>query len=282
MSGGIVGELAPLNNIAAFSGTPGNPLAGFWASQYGDSQKPRSCGGNPMFHGSITALITPFKNGGVDEKGFQAFVEWQVAEGSNGVVPVGTTGESPTLSHEEHKRVVELCVEAADGRMPVIAGTGSNSTAEAIELEQARRRRRAPTRRWSSRPITTSRPRKGCISTSRRWQKRRISRSWSTTFPAARSSTSASTPWRGWRRSRTSSASRTRPTTWRGRCARASSWARILPALGRGRDRRGLPGAGRRGLHLRHLERRAETVRRTARGLARAGLRRPSTGSATA
>jgi len=87
-----------------------------------------------MFHGSITALITPFKNGGLDEQGFQAFVEWQVAEGSNGVVPVGTTGESPTLSHEEHRRVVELCVEAAAGRIPVIAGAGSNSTAEAVEL----------------------------------------------------------------------------------------------------------------------------------------------------
>ena len=75
-----------------------------------------------MFNGSITALITPFKNGGIDEDGFQAFVDWQVAEGSNGLVPVGTTGESPTLSHAEHKRVVELCVEAADGRVPVIAG----------------------------------------------------------------------------------------------------------------------------------------------------------------
>ncbi|MGD8810857.1 MAG: 4-hydroxy-tetrahydrodipicolinate synthase, partial [Gammaproteobacteria bacterium] len=87
-----------------------------------------------MFHGSITALITPFKNGGLDEQGFQAFVEWQVAEGSDGVVPVGTTGESPTLSHDEHRRVVELCVEAAAGRIPVIAGAGSNSTAEAVEL----------------------------------------------------------------------------------------------------------------------------------------------------
>lgn len=87
-----------------------------------------------MFHGSITALITPFKNGGLDEEGFQAFVEWQVAEGVNGVVPVGTTGESPTLSHDEHKRVVELCVEAAAGRVPVIAGAGSNSTAEAVDF----------------------------------------------------------------------------------------------------------------------------------------------------
>lgn len=87
-----------------------------------------------MFSGSITALITPFRNGKVDEKAFQAFVDWQIREGTSALVPVGTTGESPTLSHEEHKRVVELCIEAADGRVPVIAGTGSNATAEAIDL----------------------------------------------------------------------------------------------------------------------------------------------------
>ena len=87
-----------------------------------------------MFKGSITALITPFRNGGVDETGYQAFVEWQVSEGSDGVVPVGTTGESPTLTHDEHKRVVELCIEAAAGKVPVIAGAGSNSTEEAVEL----------------------------------------------------------------------------------------------------------------------------------------------------
>jgi 4-hydroxy-tetrahydrodipicolinate synthase len=87
-----------------------------------------------MFRGSFTALITPFKNGAIDEKAFQDFIEWQIAEGSHGLVPVGTTGESPTVSHDEHKRVVELCVEAANGRVPVIAGTGSNSTAEAIDF----------------------------------------------------------------------------------------------------------------------------------------------------
>ncbi|MCG8548465.1 MAG: 4-hydroxy-tetrahydrodipicolinate synthase, partial [Alphaproteobacteria bacterium] len=87
-----------------------------------------------MFSGSITALITPFSNGGIDEDGYQAFVDWQVTEGSNGLVPVGTTGESPTLSHAEHKRVVELCIEAAAGRVPVIAGAGSNSTAEAVDF----------------------------------------------------------------------------------------------------------------------------------------------------
>jgi 4-hydroxy-tetrahydrodipicolinate synthase len=84
--------------------------------------------------GSITALITPFKNGELDEKAFKRLVDWQIAEGTHGLVPVGTTGESPTLSHKEHMRVVELCVETARGRVPVIAGAGSNSTREAIEL----------------------------------------------------------------------------------------------------------------------------------------------------
>jgi len=87
-----------------------------------------------MFKGSMPALITPFKDGEVDAKAFQDFVEWQIAEGSHGLVPCGTTGESPTLSHDEHKRVVELCIEAAAGRVPVIAGAGSNSTSEAIDL----------------------------------------------------------------------------------------------------------------------------------------------------
>ncbi|HEX6093325.1 MAG TPA: 4-hydroxy-tetrahydrodipicolinate synthase [Dongiaceae bacterium] len=87
-----------------------------------------------MFKGSMTALITPFKNGAVDEKGFQDFCRWQIDEGTDALVPVGTTGESPTLDFAEHKRVIDLCVEAADGRVPVIAGTGSNSTSEAIEL----------------------------------------------------------------------------------------------------------------------------------------------------
>ena len=87
-----------------------------------------------MFKGSNTALITPFKGGVVDERAFQNLVEWQIAEGTHGLVPAGTTGESPTLSHEEHKRVIELCVEAAKRRVPVIAGAGSNSTDEAIDL----------------------------------------------------------------------------------------------------------------------------------------------------
>jgi 4-hydroxy-tetrahydrodipicolinate synthase len=86
------------------------------------------------FRGSFTALLTPFRNGSLDQQAFRDLVEWQIAEGTNGLVPVGTTGESPTLSHDEHKQVVEWCVEVVKGRVPVIAGAGSNSTKEAIEL----------------------------------------------------------------------------------------------------------------------------------------------------
>ncbi len=89
-----------------------------------------------MFRGSICALITPFKNGEIDESAFTSLVEWQIDQGTHGLVPCGTTGESPTLSHDEHEYVVELCVKAARGRVPVIAGTGSNSTEEAIRLTQ--------------------------------------------------------------------------------------------------------------------------------------------------
>ena len=88
------------------------------------------------FRGSFTALVTPFRNGALDEKAFRDLVDWQIGEGTNGLVPVGTTGESPTLSHDEHKRVVESCVQQARGRVPVVAGAGSNSTKEAIELAQ--------------------------------------------------------------------------------------------------------------------------------------------------
>jgi 4-hydroxy-tetrahydrodipicolinate synthase len=88
------------------------------------------------FRGSFTALITPFKDGAVDEKAYRGIVAWQISEGTNGLVPVGTTGESPTLSHSEHKQAVEWCIDEARGRVPVIAGAGSNSTAEAVELAQ--------------------------------------------------------------------------------------------------------------------------------------------------
>ena len=86
------------------------------------------------FHGSIPALVTPFKDGGFDEQAFRALVDWQIASGSHGLVPCGTTGESPTLTHEEHRRVIDVCIDEARGRVPVIAGAGSNNTAEAVAL----------------------------------------------------------------------------------------------------------------------------------------------------
>jgi 4-hydroxy-tetrahydrodipicolinate synthase len=86
--------------------------------------------------GSITALVTPFRDGAVDEEAFRSHIDWQIENGTHGLVPVGTTGESPTLSHREHERVVEICVEAAGGRVPVIAGAGSNSTAEAVAFSR--------------------------------------------------------------------------------------------------------------------------------------------------
>jgi 4-hydroxy-tetrahydrodipicolinate synthase len=88
------------------------------------------------FRGSFTALVTPFKNGSLDEQAYRGLIEWQIAEGTKGLVPVGTTGESPTLNHDEHNRVVGWCVDQARKRVPVIAGAGSNSTAEAIELSR--------------------------------------------------------------------------------------------------------------------------------------------------
>src|ERR1700675_2555304 len=88
----------------------------------------------PMFQGSIVALVTPFRGGKIDEPTLRKLVEMHVAQGTDGIVPCGTTGESPTLSHDEHKRVVEIVIEAARGRLSVIAGTGSNATSEAIDL----------------------------------------------------------------------------------------------------------------------------------------------------
>ena len=89
-----------------------------------------------MFKGSITALITPFQSGEIDWKFFEKLVEWQVESGTHALVPCGTTGESPTLSHAEHHDVVARCIQITNGRVPVIAGTGSNSTREAIEITQ--------------------------------------------------------------------------------------------------------------------------------------------------
>lgn len=89
---------------------------------------------SPVFRGSITALVTPMRATAIDEDAFRAHVTWQIENGTQGLVPVGTTGESPTLTHAEHARVVEICIDEARGRVPVIAGAGSNNTQEAVEL----------------------------------------------------------------------------------------------------------------------------------------------------
>ncbi len=89
-----------------------------------------------MFKGSIVALITPFKNNKIDEDRYASLIHYHISNGTNGLVPAGTTGESPTLDHDEHKKVIEIAVKESNGKIPVIAGTGSNSTSEAIELSQ--------------------------------------------------------------------------------------------------------------------------------------------------
>src|SRR3569623_735853 len=113
---GLRGRDAPIN-------PPPAPAAG-----------PLHSEGRLMLRGAITALITPITDGAVDEKAFSALVDWQINEGTHGLVPVGTTGESPTVTHEEHHRIIEICVESAAGLVPVVAGAGANSTAEAVEL----------------------------------------------------------------------------------------------------------------------------------------------------
>jgi len=109
-----------------------------------------------MFEGSIVALVTPFKNGKVDESKLRELVEFHVKNGTSGIVPCGTTGESATLTHEEHNSVIEVVIEAAKKRIKIIAGTGSNSTAEAIDMTRLPKRR-APTLRSCCRLITISR-----------------------------------------------------------------------------------------------------------------------------
>src|SRR6266478_6321673 len=113
-------------------------VIGLEAGSHGRSNDSEDCTmtARTSFRGSFTALVTPFANGTLDEKAFRGLVDWQIAEGTDGLVPVGTTGESPTLSHEEHGRVVEWCVAQAKGRVPVIAGAGSNSTTEAIAFSR--------------------------------------------------------------------------------------------------------------------------------------------------
>ena len=151
-----------------------------------------------MFKGSIVAIVTPFKNGAVDEEKLRELVEFQIENGTDAIVPCGTTGESSTLDYEEHDRVIEIVVEQVKKRVPVIAGTGSNSTAEAIELTASTPRRSAPTARCWSPLTTTSRPRKGSTATTWQWPMRWRSPRSSTTCRDAPASTCCPRPWPGW------------------------------------------------------------------------------------
>jgi 4-hydroxy-tetrahydrodipicolinate synthase len=158
----------------------------------------------PMFSGSITALITPFRDGRLDEDAFQRFVEWQIEEGTSALVSCGTTGESPTLTHEEDMRVTALCIEAAKGRVPVIAGTGSNSTEEAILLTRHAKAAGADAALIVT-PYYNKPRRKASTSTIGRSTTRWKFPSSSTTFLGAASSTCRLRPWRGWPNCPTSS-----------------------------------------------------------------------------
>lgn len=93
-----------------------------------------------MFRGAITALVTPFRNGSIDEEAYRAHIEWQIEQGIHGLLPCGTTGESSTMTHEEHEAAIRICIEQARGRVPVLAGSGSNNTAEAIRLTRFARK----------------------------------------------------------------------------------------------------------------------------------------------
>ena len=133
-----------------------------------------------MFAGCTVALVTPFKDGAVDEPALRRLVDWQIAQGTPILSPVGTTGEAPTLTHDEHERVIAVVVEAAAGRAKVMAGTGSNSTAEAIRLTRFAARTGADGALWSL-PITTGRTRKGSTAISRRSPRASTSRWFFTT-----------------------------------------------------------------------------------------------------
>ncbi len=120
-----------------------------------------------MFKGSLVAIVTPFRNGRLDEEALGRLIEWQIAEGTHGIVPCGTTGESATLSHEEHRRVIEFTIATVNRRVPVVAGTGSNSTEEAIALTRHAKQAGADGALLIT-PITTNRHRKGCTNTTSR------------------------------------------------------------------------------------------------------------------
>ena len=172
-----------------------------------------------MFAGCTVALVTPFKDGAVDEPALRRLVDWQIAQGTPILSPVGTTGEAPTLTHEEHERVIAVVVESAAGRAKVMAGTGSNSTTEAIRLTRFAARAGATAPFWSP-PITIGRARKGSTATSRQLPRVLTSLWFFTTSPPA--PVEMLTPRRsnGWRRSGRLWPSRRLPARW----TRSASW----------------------------------------------------------
>ena len=229
-----------------------------------------------MFHGSIVALVTPFRNGALDEAAFQELVAWHLAEGTHGFVPVGTTGESPTVSHPEHERVIELCIEAAGGRVPVIAGTGSNSTEEAISLTRHAKRAGADAALVVT-PYYNKPTQEGLYAHYRAIHD-------AVDLPLiiynipGRSVVDMSPETMG-RLARAAQHRRREGFHRRHRPAAADPCrlrGGVLPAVGRGRQCPGVPGAWRPRLHLGHRQRGAAAVRRDARRLARrAGRTRP-------
>ena len=228
-----------------------------------------------MFKGSIPALVTPMRNGALDEDAFRAFVDWQIEEGSAGLVPVGTTGESPTLSHEEHHRVVEICIEAANKRVPVIAGAGSNNTKEAIELAVHAEKAGADAVLVVT-PYYNKPGQQGPVrSISARWPRRSsIPLIIYNIPPRSVVDMSVETMARLFKdcknivgvKDATANLDARQP-------AAACDGAGVQPAVGRGRDGARLHGAWRPRLHLRHRQRRAEALRRIPGGLPRGRLR---------
>ena len=156
-----------------------------------------------MFKGAFVAIVTPFRDGKLDEAALRGLLEFHLSNGTNGIVPCGTTGESPTLSHDEYERVIEITVEMVHGRLPVIAGTGFNATDKTVEATRFAKRPGPMVHSSSPRTITVPPP-KAFISTSLPSPRRWISRSSSTIFQVAREPIFCPTPWHGWLASRPS------------------------------------------------------------------------------
>ncbi len=210
-----------------------------------------------MFKGSCVALITPFRNGAVDERAFQDFVAWQIEQGTDVLVPCGTTGESPTLSHEEHNRVVELCIEVARGKVPVMAGAGSNSTAEAIALTRHAKKAGADAVLVVT-PYYNKPTQEGHVPALQGDQRRRRHPDLHLQHPAAQRRRHER---RDHGAARQAAEHRRRQGCDDGSRAAAAHAARdrpgFLPALGRGHHHGGVSGARRPWLHLGHRQCRA-------------------------